>query len=326
MPIAPIDHDQLFKQLIQTFFLEFLELFAPALLETIQPETLQFLPQEYFTELLEGDRKAIDLLAQVQLKPNSKVKPASQMILVHIENQSYSEALIDRRIFFYFAQLYREYQIPIYPLVLFSFDEPLRAEPHQHRVILPDLDVLTFNFRTIQLNRLNWRKFLKQQNPIAAALMAKMKIKPQDRPKVKIECLRLLATLQLDPARTYLISGFIDTYLRLDQQEEQKFQAAIAKIKLPQEKARIMQITTSWMEQGLKQGLEEGLELGKKQATQHLVQSFIERRLGSLPIEITDHLQKLSIEQLETLLNAAPNFTAITELTTWLNSNTSTIS
>ena len=54
----------------------------------------------------------------------------------------------------------------------------------------------------MQLNRLDWRAYLRQPNPMAAALMAKMRIEPQDRPKVKVECLRLLATLtaQRDPA------------------------------------------------------------------------------------------------------------------------------
>jgi hypothetical protein len=38
----------------------------------------------------------------------------------------------------------------------------------------------------------------------------------EDRPRVKLECLRLLATLRLNPARMRLISGFVDTYLRLN--------------------------------------------------------------------------------------------------------------
>jgi hypothetical protein len=42
---------------------------------------------------------------------------------------------------------------------------------------------------------------------------------------VKFECLRLLATLRLDPGRMKLISGFIDTYLRLSAEEEQLFPA-----------------------------------------------------------------------------------------------------
>jgi hypothetical protein len=82
-------------------------------------------------------------------------------------------------------------------------------------VEFPDRTVLQFNFASIQLNRLNWRDYLEQQNPVAAALMSKMRIAPADRPKVKAECLRMLATLRLNPARTRLISQFVDTYLRL---------------------------------------------------------------------------------------------------------------
>jgi hypothetical protein len=57
-----------------------------------------------------------------------------------------------------------------------------------------------------------------------------MKIAPKERLRVKVECLRLLATLRLNPAKMQLISGFIDTYLRLNVAEQQVFQAEIAKI------------------------------------------------------------------------------------------------
>ena len=42
---------------------------------------------------------------------------------------------------------------------------------------------------------------MQQANPVASALMAKMNIADSDRPKVKLECLRLLATLRLNPAK-----------------------------------------------------------------------------------------------------------------------------
>ncbi len=83
--------------------------------------------------------------------------------------------------------------------------------------------MLEFQFAAIQLNRLNWRDFLTQHNPVAAALMAKMNIAVSERPQVKAECLRLLTTLRLDPARMQLISRFVDTYLRLDDTEKQCF-------------------------------------------------------------------------------------------------------
>lgn len=51
-----LDHDQLFKKLIKTFFVEFLELFAPELASYIDPSSLEFLPQEYFTDLQSGEQ------------------------------------------------------------------------------------------------------------------------------------------------------------------------------------------------------------------------------------------------------------------------------
>jgi hypothetical protein len=103
--------------------------------------------------------------------------------------------------FHYFAVLDRYHLKEIYPIVIFSFDEPKRPEQDTYVVEFPNLKVLEFRFQSIQLNRLNWRDYINQQNPVAAALMAKMKIAKKDRPKVKAECLRLLVTLQLNPAK-----------------------------------------------------------------------------------------------------------------------------
>jgi hypothetical protein len=55
----PIDHDQNFKELISTFFIEFLELFLPDVAKTIDPDSVKFLQQEYFVDLAEGEEKII---------------------------------------------------------------------------------------------------------------------------------------------------------------------------------------------------------------------------------------------------------------------------
>jgi hypothetical protein len=92
--------------------------------------------------------------------------------------------------------------------VVFSYDSPQRLDRSDFVIDFPNKQVLNFDYDIVQLNRLNWRDFLQQKNPIAAALMAKMKIDPLDRPTVKAQCLRLLVTLKLDPAKMQLISIF----------------------------------------------------------------------------------------------------------------------
>ncbi|MCC5612552.1 hypothetical protein LC612_39135 [Nostoc sp. CHAB 5834] len=60
----------------------------------------------------------------------------------------------------------------------------------------------------------------------------------------------LLTTLRLDPARMQLISGFVDTYLRLDDAEKQVFQTVITTMGL-NEQEQIMEIVTSWQQEAL---------------------------------------------------------------------------
>ena len=306
-----IDHDQLFKQLLTTFFLEFLELFVPEFFESIDPSSLEILPLEYFTDIQAGERKAMDVIIRVDLRGRPNAPASSRVsVVVNCEHQSSTEPDFQRRLFFYFAQLHRKYLQPVYPIALFSFDKPYRPEKNRYQVKVPGFNVMDFNFLTIQLNQLDWRTFLTQRNPVAAALMAKMKIDPADRPKVKVECLRMIANLKLDKARIYQLSSFIDNYLRLNPGEKQQFQVEVDKIKLPKEREEVMEITTSWKEEGKV----EGQEL----ATRALVIKQLTRKLGNLSPELLARLSSLNLERVETLAEDLLDFKQVGDLERWM--------
>jgi predicted transposase/invertase (TIGR01784 family) len=310
-----IDHDQLFKELLSTFFIEFLELFFPQVATAIDPDSVSFLPQEYFADLTTGETKIVDLLAQVKL--------AGQDVgfLIHLEAQATSRTEFSRRMFFYFSRLHQKYLQRIYPIVVFSFDEPYREESHQYCVEFDDFKVMEFNFKAIQLNRLNWHDFLNQPNPVAAALMSKMRIDEGDRPRVKVECLRVVATLRLDPARTKLISGFVDTYLRLNVQEEQVFQESVGTLE-GTEREGIMQIVTSWMEQGIAEGRTEGIaegeQRGRTEEARSLILRLLSRKVGTIAPTAETQIRSLSLVQLEALGEALLDFSQPSDLADWL--------
>src|SRR5699024_3828824 len=71
-------HDLLFKQLIHTFFEEFLEAFFPEIHDHIDFQSTVQLSEELYTDLVDGDTKRIDILIQ------AKVKGTESLILVHI--------------------------------------------------------------------------------------------------------------------------------------------------------------------------------------------------------------------------------------------------
>jgi hypothetical protein len=316
-----IDHDRLFKELLSTFFSEFIELFLPDVAGYIERDSISFLNQEIFTNITSGERREVDLLAQVRFRGQETC------FLIHLENQSYSQAGFERRMFHYFARLDEKYALPIYPVVIFSFDTPQRLEPNRYQVEFPDRKVLDFSYVAIQLNRLNWRDFLSSQNPVAAALMAKMKIQPEDRPKVKAECLRLLATLRLNSAKMQLISGFVDTYLRLNEAEEVAFEAELNRMGLSEEEeARVMEIVTSWMEKGIERGLQQGLQEGFQQGFQQalareaaLVLYQLNDRFQGIPQSLEEEIRRLSIVEIELLGEALFKLASETDLRSWLD-------
>ncbi len=132
-----------------------------------------------------------------------------------------------------------------------------------------------------------------------------MKIDPKDRPKVKAECLRLLVTLKLDPARMQLISGFVDTYLTLNRSEEIQFQTEINTFSQPVQED-VMQITTSWMRQGIEQG------------KRSLIISQLKQKLGNISPSLETDIMELTINQIDNLGKALLNFSTVNDLRNWL--------
>ncbi len=273
-----IDHDRLFKELISTFFLEFIELFFPQLREYLDPQSITFLDKEIFTDVTEGEKYESDLIAKV------KFQGKDAYFLIHVEAQASSKSQFNRRMFNYFARFDEKFALPVYPIVIFSYDSPKKPAISKYEVKFPDFKVLEFNYQVVQLNRLNWRDFLDKSNPVASALMAKMNIEPQDRAKVKAECLRLLVTLKLDPARMQLISGFVDTYLRLNSSEKIVFEQEISTFNQPIQED-VMQITTSWKEEGIEQGKLETLHAN--------IISILEKRFQIVPSDLISQINSL---------------------------------
>jgi hypothetical protein len=81
-----IDHDRLFKELLSTFFIEFIKLFFPEVINYLDLNSITFLDKEVFTDVTAGDRYEADLLVQAQFQSRSSY------FLIHVKNQSYNQA------------------------------------------------------------------------------------------------------------------------------------------------------------------------------------------------------------------------------------------
>jgi hypothetical protein len=300
-----VDHDRLFKLLIGTFFKEFMELFFPDNYALIDPESIEEKDTQIFTDIVSGEKHEADLLRSVTMK-EQPVK-----VIVHIEAQSTSKDLnFGKRMYDYFKRFTLTNDEPIFPIVVFSFDTPYRREPDTHKIEVLGKLINQFWFGVVQLNQLDWHNFLNNPNPIASAMMAKMKIAPEDRSKVKLECLKMMFGLDLDDARNELISGFVGTYLKLDQQEEVMVEQEIAKIKAS-DKKELHLFWTQWHEKGY-------VEARMQTVLQQLQHKL---KLEELPEAISENIRQLDSKQLEKLTLDLLDFDDLSQLEGWLQEN-----
>lgn len=202
----------------------------------------------------------------------------------------------------------------VYPIVLFTYEKPLRPEPSEFKISFPDLNVLTFRYLAIQLNQFDWRKFSNNPNPVAAALMSKMKIAPEDRPIVKLECLRMTSLLKLSPPKSQLISGIVHTYLKLTVEENVAFTRNFEALS-PEEKKPMLQLTNEWIEAGIEEGMEKGIEKGATAEALSILLRMGRKRLGAPNDEVLVYLKEISNKEvLESMCEKAYEVESWSEL------------
>lgn len=297
------DHDQLFKQLIEIFFEEFIEAFFPHLHEAIDFTETAFLSEELFTDFHDGDKKVADLVVQV------KAKDTDAYILVHVEPQSSRESNFHQRMFEYFALIAIRTKKIVYPIAIFSYED--RWEKNAYHMEFADLQMLMFRYRTLHLRKQNWRTFIKQDNPVAGALLSKMNYKEEEKVQVKLEFFKILTRLKLDREKTSFLLGFFERYLVLNEAEEDVFMKDARKLDNANE---ILELPISYEERGKKigeeigeaRGLKKGRELGKVEGLEEGAEKSMKRVARRLlskgsDIEFIADATELSVEEIKRL-------------------------
>lgn len=280
-----MNHDQLFKILINNFFVEFLEVFFPEVHADIDFESIKPLSEELFTDLIEGENRRVDIVIE------AKLKGKGTLIIIHVEPQSSYQNDFHQRMYHYFSLLYNKYRMPILPIAVFSYDEK-RTEKNQFTIEFPFFHVLTFNFLMLELKKMNWRDYLQSDNPVAAALLGKMGYHEEEKVQVKMEFLRMMLKMELNPARARFINDFFEQYLKLNEKEEEEFMREISQL---ENEEGFPKLPNSWEERGIRKGIEQGIEQGKREVVLEMLKAG-----SSIDfIAKVTHLDKEAIENLK---------------------------
>jgi len=332
-----MDHDGLFKAILQCCFIHAMWLFAPEIARNIDPASVEFVDPEQLPDELQAALRRGDLAVKVRYRG---AEGADAYILVHVEAQASPDPTMGQRMFEYGVGLWRRYRLPVYPIVVYSYDVEAHDELEAFDLRFPDGVGLYERFKVIRLRHMSWRDYAETPNAAAAALMSKMRMAPEERPVVKLSCLRTMVSMELTERQRWAIFRFVDAYLNLDPQEQAVFDQKLTETLPPKQREDVMEMMTSTerkgyergleqgmaagREQGLEQGLaagrEQGLEQGERAEARRLVLRQIHRRIGALSDDQRERIDQLTLPQLEALGEALLDFQSPNDLRAWLDS------
>lgn len=79
-----------------------------------------------------------------------------------------------------------------------------------------------------------------------------------------------------------------------------------------------MEIVTSWMREGIEQGLQQGLQQGRQEGEVAIILRLLNRRIGTVDLQLQERIRQLSLIQLEDLAEALLDFSNEADLVAWL--------
>jgi hypothetical protein len=83
-----IDHDRLFKELLTTFFVDFIRLFLPEVYKYLETDSIEFIDKEIFTDVTSGEKREADLIVKCHFLGRET------FFLIHLEHQSKRQKIL----------------------------------------------------------------------------------------------------------------------------------------------------------------------------------------------------------------------------------------
>ena len=282
-----MSHDQLFKELLQAFFKEFLELFYPAVAARLDFSRLTFPDKEVFTDLPEGSLRQLDLVAQAYT-----LEGEPELLLVHVEVQSSRDREFARRMFEYYALLRLRRRQPVFPIVVYLAPGTGGLVREQHEETLFGEEILTFRYHCVGLPDLPAEQYREVENPLAPALSALMKPGGTGRAMQKALLLQRTLRQPVDEARKSLLVNIVETYLALDKKEQQEFRDLVER----EPNLEVKEMLTIYEERGIAKGIEQGIEQGILKGKRDAALRLLRLKFGGVPDATASTVQSIETE------------------------------
>ena len=253
-------HDQRFKEFLQAFLRDFLQLFFPDVERRLDFGNVEFLDKEVFTDFPEGSSRRADVVAKLATHDG---KP--ELVLIHVEVQASHNKEFPARMFEYYALLWARYKIPVFPIVVYLYGGREGHEGHEghegltteeYRIHLFEDEILRFRYRCVELARLDVEEYRRGVGPVGAALGALMdSSRTPERAELRVSLLMEVIESGLDEARQLLLGNLIENYLELSAAEWERYGRLVAR----EEYRKVQDVELDWQDRAELKGKHEAL-------------------------------------------------------------------
>jgi len=298
-----MDHDQLFKAVLQSYFQDFLRLFFPDLEERLKLETRRFLDKEIFTDLPEGSRREADIVARIATHEGSP-----EIVLVHIEIEADWSRSFAERMYQYHAMLWLAHRLPVVPIVVYLRGGQEGIAEEEYRMSHAVKEYLQFRYYSVRLAKLDAEEYLRKGTALAAALAALMDRRRARQPlNLRASMLEQVAESGGNDAQKSLLQHVIDSYFTLTAEQRESFRKLLKK----KEYREAQRMEATWAEELREEGRQTGVIAGKREALLQLLTT----KFGPLPEHVKSRLDAMeSLDELDDYLKRVLTATSLEEM------------
>lgn len=299
----PTAYDSPWKDILQTYFEEFILFFFPNAHTQIDwTKQLEFLDKELEEVVKDAEigRRFADKLVKVYLTNGSE-----EWILIHVEVQSQQESDFAERIYIYNSRIYNnKYKKSVISIAVLG-DDNAKWHPSQFGYSLFGC-VLYFKYPIIKL--LDYQQQQSQlsasRNPFATVVMAHLaalntRSDRTERKRQKLALVQRLYSMGLEEQEVLNLLAFVDWMLTLPLSLEQEFKREVEQLEAGQR----MKYVTSFERIARKEELLQAIELG------------LEIKFGATGLNVISEISQIDdIEQLRAIRDGIKTVTSVSEL------------
>jgi len=302
------DYDSPWKDILETYFTDFIAFFFPAVYADIDwSRGYEFLDNELSQIVRDAElgRRIADKLVKVWRNSGSET-----WVLIHLELQNTDETGFAERMFIYNYRLKDRYNLAVASLAVLGDDNP-NWRPNLFNSELWGCRN-DFQFPIVKLLDYgqDWAALEQSTNPFAIVVMAHLKAKAtrqnlSDRQRWKLLLAKQL--YQKGYARTDVINllRFIDWVIQLPQDLEKSFWQEIYTYQEETNMPYVTSLERIAKEEGLQQGRQEGQQQGLRDGLLSGIAVALKLRFGEAGSQLLSEIRTIeSVEILQTIQEA----------------------